>query len=74
VLHTATRKLMAYGRSLVLTLPHYAASKMEATGGDIFVVVFDDERMTVTYQKLFKGHLAPRVAIDGRNVDSELMP
>jgi len=74
MLHTTTRKLMKYGRSLVLTLPNYAALRIEAKPGDLFVVVYDDERRTVTYQRLFSGEQAPRVAIDGINVVSELMP
>jgi len=51
VIHQAIRKLMRSGRSLVFTLPNFAALKIGAHEGDNFIVRYDDVANTVTYQR-----------------------
>lgn len=75
VLYTCTRKLMRMSRSsLVFCLPGFVVKKMDAAPGDTFVVVYDDEKHTITYQRLFKGTTGPQVAVNGEKIQSELIP
>lgn len=72
--HTTTRRAMRYGRSFVVTIPHYVALKLNVQRGDTFTVLYDDERGTVTYQKIFEGTRGPKVEIHGQMVDTVVIP
>lgn len=74
MLHTGTRKLMKFGRSLALTVPDFACLKMGAQKGDTFVVIFDDVTGTVMYQRLHAGISAPKIIFNGTPVESQLLP
>ena len=74
MIHVATRRLFKSGRSVAVTVPRYAADRLNLKGGETFVVVFDDERSTLTFQRIFDGTKGPRVEIDGRQVESVMMP
>jgi hypothetical protein len=74
MLHTATRRAMRYGRSYVLTVPFFVAQKLNVQRGDTFVIVFDDERNTLTYQRVFQGQEGPKVIIGGLPIESVMMP
>jgi hypothetical protein len=70
----AVRKLMRYGRSLVLVVPHYAAKDLGITRGDVFVCTYDDERKALTYQPYTVGGRGPGVDVNGVKIDTIIMP
>jgi antitoxin component of MazEF toxin-antitoxin module len=64
---------MRYGRSYVLTIPYYVAQRLNVQRGDTFTVLFDDERRTVTYQKIFEGTSGPKVEVNGQVEPTQIM-
>jgi hypothetical protein len=74
VLHTGTRKLARFGRSMALTIPDFAVRKIGAVKGDTFVVIFDDVTGTVMYQRMYPGMSAPKITFNGVTVESQLLP
>jgi hypothetical protein len=74
VLHTAQRKLFKSGRSVVVGVPDYVVRKLEATPGDTFYCVFDDETNTLTYVRALRRDSGPRLTVNGVVVESTLMP
>jgi hypothetical protein len=74
VVHMAIRKLMKYGRSLVLTVPNFAATKIGTKRGDLFVCTYDDERNTLTFQPYTVNGKLPGLDPKSADVDVVLMP
>lgn len=74
MIHMAMRKIMRNGRSKVIGLPHYVVERMGIKPGDNFVILFDDERKTITAQPFTLGGVGPGVSLDGVRVDTVLMP
>jgi len=74
VRHLAIRKLMRYGRSMVLVVPNFAALNLGISRGDLFVCTFDDERKTLTYQAYTVGGKLPGLDPANADIDVVLMP
>jgi hypothetical protein len=74
MIHMATRKIIRSGRSKVIGLPQYVVNALGIQAGDTFVILFDDERKTITAQAFTLGGVGPGVNLDGLRVDTVLMP
>ena len=73
MVHITQRKLQRNGKSLILGLPFLAVQKMGVTAGDIFIVTYDDERDTLTFQPYTRGGRGPGVTVDGARVETVVM-
>lgn len=73
MIHMATRKMFKSGRSRVLGVPDYVVRALGIVPGDVFVITFDDERKTITYQPFTTGGRGPGVDLGGRVVDTMMM-
>lgn len=74
MIHFALRKVLRNGRSKVIGFPGYVVQAMGINPGDRFSVLYDDERQTVTLQRYTSTTVGPEVIVDGRRVDTLLMP